>query len=123
MAAKPKKILAIDDEADIIEMIRESLEAEGYEVETAYNGKSGLEKALQFKPDLIFLDVMMPIMSGFQFLESLGAYPEISRTPVVMLSAFGAVDNIFKAQSHRVRDFLMKPYKMEDLIDAVHRYT
>ena len=69
MEATRKKILAIDDEAEILEMLRESLEAEGYDVCTARDGIEGLEVAQKFKPDLIFLDVMMPRMDGFQFLD------------------------------------------------------
>lgn len=123
MEAKRKKILAIDDEGEILEVLREHLEAEGYEVCTASNGAAGLELAEIFKPDLIFLDVMMPQMNGFQVLERLGASSEIRKTPVVMLSGHGMTDNIFAAQSYRVRDFLMKPYKITDLVDAMHRYT
>ena len=123
MEATRKKILAIDDEAEILEMLRESLEAEGYDVCTARDGIEGLEVAQKFKPDLIFLDVMMPRMDGFQFLDQLDRAGEIRKTPVVMLSAYGMIDNIFMAQKYRVSDFLIKPYKMVDLIDAMHRYA
>ncbi len=123
MESKRKKILAIDDEVEILEVLREHLEAEGYEVCTANNGDAGLELAKIFNPDLIFLDVMMPKMNGFQVLERLSASPESRKTPVVMLSAHGVTDNIFAAQAYRVRDFLMKPYKIADLVDAMHRYT
>lgn len=123
MAEVRKKVLAIDDEIDILEGLREHLEAEGYDVRTAKDGASGLELAKEFLPDMIFLDVMMPQMSGFQFLDRVGVCPELRKTPVVMLSGHGEVDNIFKSESYRVCDFIIKPYKLDDLTDALHRYA
>ena len=118
-----KKVLAIDDEAEILESLRESFEAEGYVVCTAIDGATGFALAQKFKPDMIFLDISMPRMNGFQFLEKLGADPEISRTPVVMISGHGDTDNIFKAQSSRyVRDFVIKPFQAIDLIDLMRRH-
>ncbi len=118
-----KKVLAIDDEAEILEAVRESFEAEGYDVCTATDGASGFALAQTFKPDMIFLDVSMPSMNGFQFLEKLSADPEINKTPVVMISGYGDSDNIFKAQASRyVRDFVIKPFKVIDLIDLMRRH-
>ena len=123
MAEIRKKVLAIDDESEILDALRETLEGEGYEVCTAKNGIEGLEMAKEFRPDLIFLDVMMPKMNGFQFLDRVGVCPEIRKTPVVMLSAHGDSDNIFKSESYRVCDFLIKPFRLPDLMDALHRYA
>ena len=118
-----KKVLVIDDEAEILESMRESFEAEGYEACTAIDGVSGFALAQKFKPDMIFLDVSMPRMNGFQFLDKLSSDPEINKTPVVMISGFGDTDNIFKAQSSRyVRDFVIKPFQVIDLIDLMRRH-
>ncbi len=119
-----KKVLAVDDEVEILDSVREDLEAEGYEVRTASDGAAGLRIAQEFKPDMIFLDVRMPKMDGFQFLEKLGMDAVIGKIPVVMVSAYGDTDNIFKAQkSPRVRDFVIKPFQTIELIDLIQRYA
>lgn len=124
MGGARKRILAIDDELEILSSVREDLEAEGYEVCTANNGAAGLELARVFRPDMIFLDIKMPNMDGFQFLQRLEANPDLSRIPVCMVSGHGDVDNIFKAQSsRRVRDFVIKPFKTIELIDLVNRHV
>lgn len=124
MTAK-KKIMIIDDEADMLDIIREDLEEEGYEVRIAGDGESGFEITQAFKPDLIFLDMRMPKMDGFQFLDKLCQSQEqdVLNTPVIMISAYGDTGNIFKAQaSRRIRDFVIKPFLTSDLLDAIHRY-
>lgn len=123
MVRPRKKVLAIDDEAEILDSVRESFEAEGYEVCTATDGFSGFEIAQKFKPDMIFLDISMPRMNGFQFLDRLGADPEIKKTPVVMISGYGDMDNIFKAQASRyVRDFVIKPFQVIDLLALMRQH-
>jgi len=63
---KKKCILVVDDEPDIVTLVKSRLEANGYEVISAYNGKDGIEKALEAQPDMILLDLMMPIMDGYE---------------------------------------------------------
>ncbi len=119
-----KKVLAIDDEVEILDSVREDLEAAGYEVRVANNGSLGFQIAQEFEPDMIFLDISMPRMNGFQFLDKLGADPRIGQTPVVMISGYGDTDNIFKAQASRyVRDFVIKPFQAIDLIDMMRRHA
>ena len=75
-------------------------------------------------PDLIFLDINMPQMDGFQFLDRLSMDAEVGRTPVVMVSAYGDTDNILKSQRYsRVRDFVIKPFQAIDLIELVRRHA
>ena len=93
------RILLIEDEPGLVLTLTDLLEAEGYEVRTANNGVKGLEIAAEFQPDMIFLDVKMPQMDGFQFLQRMDVNPALSRIPVCMVSGFGDIDNIFKAQS------------------------
>lgn len=119
-----KKVLAIDDEVEILDSVKEDLEAAGYEVRVANNGPLGFEIAQEFEPDMIFLDISMPRMNGFQFLDKLGTDPRIGQTPVVMISGYGDTDNIFKAQASRyVRDFVIKPFQAIDLIDMMRRHA
>lgn len=119
-----KKILAIDDEIEILDSVKEDLEAAGYDVRVASSGALGFEIAQEFEPDMIFLDISMPRMNGFQFLDKLSADPRIGQTPVVMISGYGDTDNIFKAQASRyVRDFVIKPFQAIDLIDLMRRHA
>ncbi len=81
-----KNILVVDDERDCQEFIKTVLEMEGFEVSTAKNGKEGVEKALQEKPDLIILDVQMPVKDGFQTFYEIKTNDIIRETPVIMLT-------------------------------------
>jgi two-component system, OmpR family, alkaline phosphatase synthesis response regulator PhoP len=84
-----KKILVVDDEPDIVEMIKAALESASYRVLMAYNGKEGLEKAKKEKPDAIVLDIMMPEKDGFVTCKELKADPETQEIPVLILTAVG----------------------------------
>ena len=82
-----KKILVIDDETDFVEMLKMRLEATGYEVFTASDGRDGLRKASEVMPDLILLDIMMPGMDGGDVAQKLRERPATSGIPVVFLTA------------------------------------
>ena len=81
-----QRILAIDDETDMLLLVASALRAEDFEVLTANNGKDGLELAKKEKPDAVILDVKMPEMSGFEVLEQLRLDPETQQLPVIMLT-------------------------------------
>jgi len=81
-----KKILVVDDEPSIANLIKINLEYEGYEIEVALNGNDAIKKAKEFKPDLITLDVLMPEMNGFQVMEVLKNDPETKNIPVIFIS-------------------------------------
>ena len=83
-------ILAVDDDIDILELIQMSLTAEGFDVITANDGMSGLEKAKAYTPDLILLDLMMPVMDGFEVIGKLRIDEQTRAIPVIMLTARGA---------------------------------
>jgi DNA-binding response OmpR family regulator len=118
-----KKILMIDDEQDFVEMIKMRLEANNYEVATAYDGAEGLEKAAAENPNLILLDVMMPGMDGFEVLRRLRRTEATKNIPVVMLTARGEAKSIFRSQQSGANDHLIKPCESKDLLDAVARYA
>src|SRR5690606_11979475 len=82
-----QKILVVDDERDIVELISYSLTKEGYQVYQAYNGKEGIEIAKQANPDLIILDVMMPEMDGIEACRLMRSMPEFKQTFMVFLTA------------------------------------
>lgn len=112
------RILVIDDSPMVFKAVKRALEPEGFQVvDQAFNGQEGLEKIEQIKPDLIILDVTMPIMDGIQTAEAL--FQKGITTKVIMLSAMGDEDLMNKAKRLGVKLFLTKPFKPEDLVNSV----
>jgi two-component system, OmpR family, alkaline phosphatase synthesis response regulator PhoP len=88
MATKPQqKVLVVDDEEPILELLRYNLEKQGYDVKTAIDGSVGVEIARKFHPDLVLLDIMMPRMDGVEACRLLRAMPELQNTFIVFLTA------------------------------------
>ncbi|MCM8811522.1 MAG: response regulator [Candidatus Omnitrophica bacterium] len=116
-------ILAIDDEPDFLEQVKVVLENEGHQVETAFDGLAGLEKARRVKPTLILLDIMMPGMDGFEVLRRLTREAGTSTIPVVMLTAKGGTESVFKAQGLSVTDYLLKPFSVDELLTVIRRFV
>ena len=111
-----KKILIIEDEASISDIIRFNLKKEGYEVDAAYDGKAGLEKALKGEPDLILLDIMLPIMDGFEVCRKVR---EKSNVPILMLTAKEEeVDKVLGLELG-ADDYITKPFGMRELIARI----
>ena len=114
-----KNILVVDDERDIVDLIRYNLQKEGYEVSAAYNGKEALEKAAAASPDLVILDLMMPVMDGFDTCRQLRANPGTARIPVMFLTARGSeVDEVVGLELG-ADDYIHKPISPRKLVARV----
>lgn len=112
----PKKILIIEDEVSISDIIKFNLTKEGYRTETAYDGKEGLKKALQGDSDLILLDVMLPLMDGFEVCRKVR---ELSSVPILMLTAKEEeVDKVLGLELG-ADDYITKPFGMRELIARI----
>jgi CheY-like chemotaxis protein len=111
-------ILIVEDDPDILSSLAEAIREEGFEVDTAANGYQALARLETTMPNLIFLDLMMPLMDGWKFLESAHQrFPEM-RAPVVLLSA---VHNLTEeARRLGVTAFLPKPFDLEDVARLAH---
>jgi CheY-like chemotaxis protein len=126
MAGVKKKILLVDDDPDFVEITKPILESKGFEVAAAYNGKEGLEQVPKFKPDLIVLDVMMPVMNGREACRKLKANPDTEKIPVILLTAVGEHVRT-TAYSHRdvlesnADDYIAKPVRPEVLLERIQR--
>lgn len=116
-----KRVLAVDDEPDVLMIVRTALQSEGFDVETAANGKDCLEIATENPPDLIILDVMMPGMSGFDVLKELKAEPATSTVPVIMLTGLSERDKMLEALSSGIDYYIVKPFDFNDLIGKVNQ--
>lgn len=113
------KILVIEDEKNIRETIMEILELNDYNVAAAENGLIGVAKALQFKPDLIVCDVMMPEMDGFETLRNIRSINEISNTPFVFLTAKTERRDFREGMNSGADDFLNKPFNTQELLQVI----
>lgn len=110
------KILIIEDEIDIAELINFNLERQLHEVSMAHDGVEGLQKALNEKPDLIILDVMMPKLDGFQVLKELRNHDSVRKTPVIMLTAKAQTEDRIRGLEQGVDDYLTKPFSPKELV-------
>ncbi|HEX3299417.1 MAG TPA: response regulator [Actinomycetota bacterium] len=113
------RILVIDDEPAIADVLRMLLEFRGHEVFVANDGSRGYATAQRQAPDVIVLDLMMPVMDGFATLAALRNDERTTAIPVVILSALGSAEVKQRCHDMGVRAFLQKPYKPEDLLRAV----
>lgn len=115
-----KKILVVEDEMAIRMNLTLMLKGEGYEVDSAENGRTGIEHARNFAPDLIVSDVMMPELDGYGMLEELRADPAFADTPFIFLTALNDRANMRRGMNLGADDFLNKPFTRDELIEAVN---
>ncbi|MEW6104337.1 MAG: response regulator [bacterium] len=116
-----KKVLIVEDDADISEIIKAILEMEGYEVTTAYDGMSALDVSYQKKPDLILLDIMMPGMDGWDVLKRLKACRKTLHIPVAMVTARISAEEKTKAFREGAEEFITKPLHIDDFLRRINR--
>lgn len=114
------KILVVDDEADILEFISYNLKKEGYEVFTASNGKEALPIAKKMKPDLILLDVMMPVMDGIETCKRIKADSDFNQTYVVFLTARSEDYSEIEGLDAGADDYIAKPIKPKVLVTRLN---
>ena len=117
----PHKILAVDDEPNIVKLVQINLERQGYEVITARDGKEALDKVEEERPDLVVLDVMMPYMDGFEVLQTMRRNPSTRDIPVIMLTAKAQDADVFRGWQSGVDCYLTKPFNPMELVSFVKR--
>ncbi|HEX2855051.1 MAG TPA: response regulator [Opitutaceae bacterium] len=115
------KILTVDDSKTVRIIVRKAFRGFDCEIIEASNGAEGLTVAAKESPDLILLDVTMPVMDGVEMLSKLKATPALKGIPVIMLTAEGGRDNVLKIAKIGVRDYLVKPFKEEVLVEKARR--
>lgn len=103
-----KKILLVEDDTALASVYRSRLELEGFEVEHVANGELALSKVVEYKPDLVVLDAMMPKINGFDVLDILRNTPETTNVRVIMLTALSQPKDKERAEALRVDDYLVK---------------
>src|SRR5262245_54308783 len=115
------RILAVDDEPNIVRLIQVNLERHGYQVETANNGAQALVKIRANRPDLLVSDVMMPEMDGFELLSTIRRDPVLQDLPIIMLTAKAQDANVMEGYSRGADMYLTKPFNPQELLQFVKR--
>ncbi len=114
-----ERILVVDDEEDILELVRVNLEKAGYQVTTAISGEAALELAVREQPDLVVLDLMLPGMDGLEAAKFMKSNEETSRIPIVMLTARGEESDVVKGLELGADDYVTKPFSPRILVARV----
>lgn len=115
------RVLVVDDEAVIRQLIALNLELEGFEVHQAVHGLDALDKARELDPDVVTLDVMMPVLDGWATARRLRADPATSRARIVMISARTRPADVERGQEAGADEYVTKPFDPDDVIAAVRR--
>ncbi len=117
-----KHILCIEDEAEMIELMRLVLEREGYEVTGAMGGEQGLRVMKEKRFDLILLDLMMPGIDGWEVYRQMRADKDLTEIPVIIVTAKAqSIDKVLGLQVAKVADYITKPFGPKELIASIHR--
>jgi len=113
------KVLVVDDEPNIVQTLKDRLEMNDYQVFTAHNGSDGLKAAQEQSPDVILLDVIMPLMDGHEMLEKLRQQEWGKTTSVIMLTARSQAQDIARARACGIEDYIIKPFDLSELLEKI----
>ena len=119
MKQRPK-ILLVDDDVDLVKVMSGALESKAYEVIVAYNGQEGLEKARKEKPDLVVLDILMPVADGFTFADQFRKDPSLAKIPVLAVTSFS--ESLGQPFPFEVTEYILKPIRPRDLVAKVEGF-
>ena len=116
-----KRVLIADDEEDVKDVMRMFLETRGYEVETAYDGLDALDRVKAWRPDVVLLDIMMPVVDGIQVCKTIKADEATKKIPVIMVSAASKREKEGVAYEAGAEAYVLKPFDPEELARVVEK--
>lgn len=117
-----KKILLVEDEKIMINLLEKKLTQEGYDVRVAVNGEEGLKAMREEKPDIVLLDIIMPKMGGFEVMEEMGKDPVLKEIPIVIISNSGQPVELDKAKKLGAKDWLIKTeFDPQEVVEKVEK--
>ena len=118
-----KKILLVEDEPRLSNLLRQRLEKEGFQVALAYDGSEAIKFLKQEKPDLILLDIILPKLSGFEVMETMKSDPTLQSAPVVVVSNLGQAEDVERGQNlGAVGYFVKAQLSIEDLVSKIKEF-
>jgi len=112
-----KKVLIVEDESNIAELLHLYLEKEGFETEVARDGGKAVDLFRAFQPDLVLLDIMLPVLDGWSVLKKIRAE---GKTPIIMLTAKGEVQDKVSGLEQGADDYVVKPFEMKEVLARIH---
>jgi DNA-binding response OmpR family regulator len=122
MADDRKKVVCIEDELEMIELVKLILGRNKFDVVGAVGGQEGLDRILETKPDLVLLDLMMPEMDGWEVYQKMKASEDMRNIPVIVVTAKAqSIDRVLGLHIARVNDYITKPSGPQELLDSVER--
>ena len=122
MAENKKKVVCVEDEPEIIDLIRLILGRKGFDLTGATGGLERLDAIRRVKPDLVLLDLMMPDMDGWEVYQQMKADPELKNIPVIVVTAKAqSIDKILGLHIAKVDDYVTKPFGPQELLQSVER--
>ncbi|UCB57593.1 MAG: response regulator [Candidatus Omnitrophota bacterium] len=117
-----KKILFIEDEKEIVALMKERLASSNYEMIAAYDGEEGLKKVYQNRPDLILLDILIPRIDGLKLCRRLKDDDATKHIPIIIVSASAGKNSKQKSQAAGADDLIVKPFEAKELLDKIARH-
>ena len=121
LETRPRRVLVVEDDAFLLELITTRLEIAGFDTRSARDGSQALQRLTEFRPEAMVLDINMPVLDGFGVLMHMRAQGLTERTPTMVLTARNSPEDVAKAIKLGARDYLSKPFKDEQLIARVGR--
>jgi two-component system, OmpR family, response regulator VicR len=122
MADNLKRVVYIEDEQEMVDLVRLILSRKGYEVLGANGGRKGLQLVLDQLPDLVLLDLMMPDMDGWEVYQQMKANDKTRQIPVIVITAKAqSIDKVLGLHIAKVDDYISKPFSPQDLLDSVEK--
>ena len=118
---RPRRVLVVEDDAFLLELITTRLELAGFDTRSARDGSQALQRLTEFRPEAMVLDINMPVLDGFGVLIHMQAQGLTEKTPTMVLTARNSPEDVAKAIKLGARDYLSKPFKDEQLIARVGR--
>lgn len=122
MAEEKKKVVCIEDEPEMIDLVKLILGRKGFDLTGAMGGREGLEAVRRVKPDLVLLDLMMPDMDGWEVYQQMKADSELADIPVIVVTAKAqSIDKVLGLHIAKVDDYVTKPFGPQELLQSVER--
>ena len=122
MAEEKKKVVCIEDEPEMIDLVKLILGRKGFDLTGAMGGREGLEAVRRIKPDLVLLDLMMPDMDGWEVYQQMKADHELADIPVIVVTAKAqSIDKVLGLHIAKVDDYVTKPFGPQELLQSVER--